>query len=168
MKYRNLLRLLLPFCILISAGASAQSVREEKKKSEQEQLKVNIDSRHFTFNAQSAIPMSGRTRQLTGSNTLVINGDSLEAYLPYFGRAYSVTPGETNGGINFSSTSFSYDVRKAKNGGWIIKIIPKNKKNASTMELSISADGYSTLQVTSNYRQMISFYGQLSGNSKKK
>ena len=103
----------------------------------------------------------------TGSNTLVIHGDSLDAYLPYFGRAYSATPGDTNGGINFSSTSFSYDAQDAKNGGWIIIIKPKDEKSANDMQLSISEGGYATLQVTSNNRKMISFYGQVSGNSKK-
>jgi hypothetical protein len=168
MKRIYLLRLIQPLCIHISATASAQSTKEDKKKAKQEQLKAQIDARQFTFNAQSATSTGGRTRQLTGSNTLVIHGDSLDAYLPYFGRAYSATPGDTNGGINFSSTSFSYDAQDAKNGGWIIVIKPENEKSASNMQLSISEDGYATLQVTSNNRQMISFYGQVSGNSKNK
>jgi hypothetical protein len=168
MKRIYLLRLLLPLCILISATATAQSTKEDKKKAQREQLKAQIDARQFTFNAQSATSTGGRTRQLTGSNTLVVRGDSLDAYLPYFGRAYSATPGDTNGGINFSSTSFTYNARDAKNGGWTINIKPKDEKNASNMQLSISEDGYTTLQVTSNNRQMISFYGRVSGNSKTK
>lgn len=168
MKYNYLLRFLLPFCILISTAATAQSTKEDKKKAKQEQLRTQIDARQFTFNAQSATSTGGRTRQLTGSNTLIVHADSLDAYLPYFGRAYSATPGDTNGGINFNSTSFSYDAQDAKNGGWTVNIKPKDEKNASNMQLSISEDGYATLQVTSNNRQMISFYGQISGNSKDK
>ena len=168
MKRTYLLRLLLPLCILISAGVAAQSGKEDKKKAKQEQLKTEIDARQFTFNAQSATSARGRTRQLTGSNTLVVHGDSLDAYLPYFGRAYSATPGDTNGGINFNSTSFSYDAQDAKNGGWTINIKPKDEKNVNNMQLSISEDGYAILQVTSNNRQMISFYGQISRNSKNK
>ena len=168
MKRTYLLRLLLPLCILISAGVAAQSGKEDKKKAKQEQLKTEIDARQFTFNAQSATSARGRTRQLTGSNTLVVHGDSLDAYLPYFGRAYSATPGDTNGGINFNSTSFSYDAQDAKNGGWTINIKPKDEKNVNNMQLSISEDGYAILQVTSNNRQMISFYGQISRNAKNK
>lgn len=168
MKCNYLLRLFLPFFILISMGATAQSTKEDKKKAKQEQLKTRIDARQFTFNAQSATSARGRTRHLTGSNTLVVHGDSLDAYLPYFGRAYSATPGDTNGGINFSSTSFSYSAQDAKNGGWTINIKPKDDKNASNMQLNISGDGYATLQVTSNNRQMISFYGQVTGNAKNK
>src|SRR6185312_14201079 len=168
MKRIYLLRLLLPFSILISTAATAQSTKEDKKKAKQEQLRAQIEARQFTFNAQSATSTRGRTRQLTGSNTLVIHGDSLDAYLPYFGRAYSATPGDTNGGINFSSTSFSYDAQDAKKGGWTINIKPNNEKNAANMQLSISEEGYATLQVTSKNRQMISFYGQVSGNSKNK
>lgn len=168
MKFSHMLRLFMPLCLLISIGTSAQSAKEEKKKAQYAQLKSHIESQQYTFNAQSAMPASGKTRPLTSLYTLKVRQDSLDADLPYFGRAYTATPGDTNGGINFISTSFSYDAKKAKDGGWLILISPKDEKNASKMQLSITSSGYATLQVSSNYRQMISFYGQISGNSKHK
>jgi hypothetical protein len=130
-------------------------------------LKNHIDQRQYTFTAQSATALGGRTRQLTSIYTLKVHGDTLDADLPYFGRAYSATPGDTNGGIRFRSTTFGYDVQDGKNRGWTIRITPENEASASNMQLSVSSGGYATLQVTSNNRQMISFYGQVSGNNKK-
>jgi hypothetical protein len=158
----------MPLCLFIAIGVSAQSTKEEKKKAKYESLKALVDSRQYTFTAQSATPMSGRTRNLTSIYTLKINQDSLDADLPYFGRAYSATPGDTDGGIRFRSTSFGYDAQNAKNDGWVILVTPKNEDKADKMQLNITASGYSTLQVTSRNRQMISFYGQISANKKRR
>ncbi|HZK64571.1 MAG TPA: DUF4251 domain-containing protein [Puia sp.] len=168
MKFRNPFRLFMPLLLLISAGTFAQITKEEKKKAEYEKLSAIIEARQYTFVAQTATSMSGRSRQLTGIYTLKIHHDSLEADLPYFGRAYSATPGDTNGGINFSSTAFSYTIKNTKNGGWFVTIIPENKNKASKLDLSISGGGFGTLQVTSTNRDMISFYGNIRPNSNPK
>ncbi|MFI5124947.1 MAG: DUF4251 domain-containing protein [Chitinophagales bacterium] len=168
MKFRNMLRLFMPVLLLISTAAFAQTTKEEKKKAEYEQLKAIIEARQYTFVAQTATSMGGRSRQLTSEYTLKIHQDSLEADLPYYGRAYSVNPGDLDGGIHFRSTSFTYNLKDTKNGGWFITIIPEDKKKASKMDLSISQGGFGTLQVSSTNRQMISFYGNIRGNSNRK
>ena len=166
MKLGNIIRLFMPLYLLISIGASAQSAKKEKEQARYAQLKTAVDSREYVFNAQSATSMGGRTRQLTGSYTTKVHGDSLDVYLPYFGRAYSATPGDTNGGINFSTSSFTYECHDAKSGGWLILITPADQKNANKIQISITSSGYATVQVTSNNRQLISFYGNISTDSK--
>jgi hypothetical protein len=161
-----MLRLFMPLCLLISISSTAQSTKEEEKQAQYEQLKALIDSRHYTFNAQSATAVGGKSRQLTSLYTISVSGDSLNVNLPYYGVAYSANPGDTNGGISFSSTSFTYEVLNTKKGDWFIVITPKNEKNASKIQLSITTSGYATVQITSNYRQLISFYGTIIPNSK--
>ena len=169
MKSRNMLWLLMPLCLLISMSSGAQSAKEEKKKAQLEQLQSLVNSRHYTFNAQSVTSMGGRTRQLTSSYYITLSGDSsLIVNLPYFGVAYSSTPGDTNGGINFNSATYSYEVHDTKQGGWFIVITPKNEKNANKIQLSITSSGYTSVQVTSTYRQLISFYGTIVPDSKNK
>ncbi|MDP4129714.1 MAG: DUF4251 domain-containing protein [Bacteroidota bacterium] len=168
MKFRNMLRLFMPALLLVSTTTFAQTTKEEKKKAEYEQLKAILDARQYTFIAQTATSMGGRSRQLTSEYTVKIHGDSLEADLPYYGRAYSANPGDLDGGIRFQSTSFTYTVKDTKNGGWFITIIPEDKKKASKMDLSISQGGFGTLQVSSTNRQMISFYGNIRANSTKR
>jgi len=68
-----------------------------------------INSKSFVFKAQTVVPMSGSLRYLTSDYDVRLKGDSIVTYLPYFGRAYSVTYGE-RGGIDFTSTKFDYKV----------------------------------------------------------
>lgn len=138
-----------------------------------------VAEQHFIFNATSAMPMAnadvtrilskmgggagGGTIQLTGSQyQLKVTKDSVEAYLPYYGRAYTATMNPDDSGIKFKSKDFSYKSEKKKKGNWVITISPKDVKDSPNMNLTISDNGYATLNVNSNSRQPISFYGYLS------
>jgi hypothetical protein len=135
--------------------------KQQKQNEEQAAIKALVDSRQFIFEAQSATPMRGTTRQLTSVYTLKLNRDTLQADLPYFGRAYIVTYGSTETGIAFKTSDFDYAIEDAKKGGWNISLSPKKIKDVNKMSLFVSASGYGTLQVTSNTREMISFYGYI-------
>jgi hypothetical protein len=142
------------FVVLFSAAtASAQDLDKAV-------VQKFINSKHFVFKAQTALPMTGGSRQLTGGYDVKILGDSLVSYLPYFGRAYSVTPGQ-RGGINFTSTKFDYKLSPRKKGGWNITIRPSDTRDVRELNFTISENGYATLQVNSNNRQPISFYGYI-------
>ena len=77
-----------------------------------------IESKHYVFKARTVMPATGGTRQLTSAYDLTVSEDSVIAFLPYFGRAYSATPGQVNQGINFTSTDFTYSVKQGKKG-WL-------------------------------------------------
>jgi hypothetical protein len=131
---------------------------------DKEAVKKLVDSKTFVFHAQSATPMGGGTRQLTSDYNMKLTGDSLVTYLPYFGRAYTATlPGE--GGLDFISSDFTYKVKEKKKGGWEVTIEPKDQRNVRSMLLSLSESGYASLNVTSNNRQPISFYGYVSSKN---
>jgi hypothetical protein len=120
-----------------------------------------IESKNFVFIAQSAHPLSGQFRQLTSEYDLRVLGDSIVAYLPYFGRAYSAPLDPTQGGIQFTSTDFEYSQQSRKKGGWNISIKPKDARDVRQMTLSIRENGNASLQVNSNNRQSISFNGHI-------
>ena len=122
-------------------------------------LKESIDSKQFVFHAQSALPTTGGVRQLTSEYELRVLDDSLVSQLPFFGRAYSVNYGVSDGGYNFSSSDFSYNVKQRKKGGWDIRIKPRDVADFREFSLVLSEDGHGTLQVLSNNRQPISFTG---------
>jgi hypothetical protein len=71
----------------------AQDVKQQKENNKEASVKKMIDSKRFQFVAQSAMPMSGQIRQLTTEYGLSLKNDTLESFLPYFGRAYSATIG---------------------------------------------------------------------------
>jgi hypothetical protein len=119
-----------------------------------------VKSKEFVFKAQTVLPMTGASRQLTSEYDVKFLGDSVVAYLPYFGRAYSAGYGE-EGGIDFTSTKFDYKVKERRKGGWDIAIKPLDAKDVQQLNFTVSENGYATLQVTSNNRQPISFNGYI-------
>lgn len=124
-------------------------------------VRQKVEAKKYTFVAQNAMPMRGRTIQLTSLHDLKITGDSVIAGLPYYGRAYSAPINPSDNGINFTSVSFDYKSTYRKKR-WEISIKPKDIQSVSEMNLIIYSNGRASLQVTSNNRQPISFNGVLS------
>jgi hypothetical protein len=138
---RNILILLL-----IAAGlniANAQATKKDKKPAKEAYVKIRMDAKRYTFLANYVLPQRGGGRQLTSEYDLRITPDSVVSFLPYFGRAYFDVPyGGADGGIKFTSTKFTYEVKEKKKGGWEISIKPVDVKNIDRLLLNVSADGY--------------------------
>ncbi|NTS40557.1 DUF4251 domain-containing protein [Flavisolibacter sp. BT320] len=121
-------------------------------------LKSILQNKSFTFRAQSAWPLQGTVVQLTAGYDMKILQDSINTYLPYFGRAYTSNY-TTENGIKFISKKFDYKLKEKHKGGWDLTIRPTDTRDITELTYSISGNGYATLQVISNNRQAISFYG---------
>jgi hypothetical protein len=143
-----------------------QSPADQKKQEEYANLNSLVRSGQYRFEAMSATTMKGRTIQLSGGYGLRINRDSLQADLPYYGRAYSTDypPSSDNGGIRLNTTQFTYAADTIKKGGWDITIKPKNSK-ISSIYLTIGTSGYCTVRINSSNRDPISYYGTVTGNT---
>ena len=120
-----------------------------------------ITSGNFIFKAQTALPSGGQAIQLTSTYDLSISKDTIVAYLPYYGRAYSAPVGSAEGGIKFTSSKFDYKIKERKKGGWEIIINPKDEREVQQIYLTISSSGYANLQVINTNRQPISFNGYI-------
>lgn len=148
-------------CIFTFASFSlAQDAKADKKKQQADKIKsVVIDSQHYVFLAQTALPTSGGSRNLSFGYDVTISKAKVISYLPYFGRAYSVDYGSTTSPLEFTSSDFSYMVTDRKKGGWDIILEFKDTKDVKKMQFSIFENGSASLMVTSNSRQPISFNG---------
>ncbi|RPE08753.1 DUF4251 domain-containing protein [Chitinophaga lutea] len=152
----------IPVLLLVLGGflgASAQT-KAQVKTSKSDKIRQLVQSRNYVFQAQSVFPMRGRTRQIGGEGYDVsVSKDTVNSYLPYFGRAYTAPLDPSKGGIQFLSKDFEYTEKPGKRGGWDITISPKDVRDVQQLFLSVSEDGYASLQVTSVNRQPISFNG---------
>ncbi len=156
--------LFIAVAIASTAGTHAQNAKDKT-----EAIKQLVDGQHYVFIAQTALPMGGRIRQLTGVEyDLSVTKTSITAYLPYFGRAYSAPMDPSQSGIQFNSTAFNYTLTLRKKGGWDVQIKPTDAGDVQQLSLTISTTGYATLQVTSNNRQAISFNGYIDEIKEKK
>lgn len=125
-------------------------------------IKNIVETQDFIFKAQMALPSGTGSRQLEANYYDVkVSKKTLEVFLPYFGRAFSVTNYPSDGGINFNSAKFDYKITSGKKGGWDISIKPGDAINIRELSFSISKTGFADLQVISDNRQPISFYGYI-------
>jgi len=147
--------------------SQAQTTRQDKRNAKEAEMKKVLESKNFTFTAQSVNPMRGATRNLTSEYDLKVQPDTVTAYLPFFGRAYTAPIDPNEGGIKFTSTKFSYSAQPKKNGYQII-IKPTDTKDVRQMVLDVSLNGYGTLSITNLNRDPISFYGTVDANKKPK
>lgn len=132
-------------------------------------IKNMIDSSRFVFNAERVNPMRGRTRYLTSSYDVILKKDTLESFLPYFGRAYQAPMDPSKGGIQFTSTDFSYTIVTKDNDKWDVVVKPKNNQDVEEMQFNIFGNGSATLNVLSTHKDPISFTGNIERiNSRKK
>lgn len=161
----------IPILLLVAAAflpAAAQN-KAQVKASKGDQVKGLIQSRNYVFQAQSVFPMRGRTRQISGEGyDVAVSKDTVNSYLPYFGRAYTAPIDPSKGGIQFISKDFEYTEKPGKRGGWDITIKPKDVRDVQQLFLSVSEDGYASLQVTSTNRQPISFNGVITEKRSRK
>ncbi|MBW4888683.1 DUF4251 domain-containing protein [Mucilaginibacter sp. HMF5004] len=154
-------------CMLaLLCAASLSGIAQNTKKQQREQKKiadvkemVNADS--YVFHANYANPMRGGNINLTSEYDVRISRDTVIAYLPYYGRAYQAPMDPTDGGIHFTSTTFTYSKTEGKKGGWDILFKFTNTKGTEKMYLNIGDDGYASLQVTSVNRDPITFQGYI-------
>lgn len=144
-----------------------------------------VTEKKYIFVATTAVAMNSTEinnvmSKMAGGNTagsISLNGssyevevtpDSLNVYLPYFGRAYSAPMNSNEGGYKFKAKDFTYQITQRKKGGWEVSIATKDVKDNVRMNLSIGVNGYGTLSVMSNNKQPISYYGYLSEPKKDK
>ncbi|WP_109699215.1 DUF4251 domain-containing protein [Chitinophaga deserti] len=154
---------------LLAFTAMACSTTQQASSTSTADMKSIISARTFVFQAQTVLPMSGRTRQVSGDGyEVIISKDTVNSYLPYFGRAYSAPIDPSRGGYDFVSTNFEYTETPRKDGGWEITIKPRDVRDIQQMFLSVSENGYGSLQVTSNNRQPISYNGIVTAESSRK
>lgn len=130
-------------------------------------VKALVDSQNYVFKAQTAMPLGGRTRNLTTDYDLRISPEKVVSFLPYFGRAYVAPMDPTRSALDFTSKDFDYNVTPGKKQGWTVTIKPKDYREVQQMILSISSDGYAQLQVLPTNRQAISFNGIVVAPSKR-
>ena len=147
---------------LLSARAAAQSGDEKAAA-----VKDMVESKNFIFQAQTALPMRGGTRQLTTEYDLKVTPTAIVSDLPYFGRAFVAPMNPTQSPLQFTSTRFTYSTDPRKKGGWEVIIKPADHRDVQQMTLTISTAGYTTLQVTNLNRDPISFNGEIVASKKK-
>jgi hypothetical protein len=148
--------------LTVSMGAMAQESRKERRldrdREKAAEIEKLIEKGNLRFLAQFALPMSGGSIHLTSEYTLDIEGNKVTSWLPFYGRAYSVSYNTREGGIKFSETVDKPAWKKVKHG-YRTLIEVRTRDEFYSLNLFVSDSGFGTLDVGSKNRQPISFNG---------
>ncbi len=153
--------LFILFAIGLSLVLSQCSTSQKAVKLTSNNIKNMVDSSHFVFVADRAIPLRGSSRYLTSDYEVTIKKDTLNSYLPYFGRAYQAPIDPTKGGIQFISTNFTYQVNPKGSNQWNIIIKPNDNRDVLQMYFDIFDNGTANLNIVNTHKDPISFDGHI-------
>ncbi len=117
-----------------------------------------IPTEDSRYNPRFMFPNGNNLYQLTSGYDLKVTRDSVTAWLPFFGRAYTAPLDPTKGGIKFTSTDFDYK-KSMRKKNTEITITPKDVQDIRSVFISVSPGGYAYVQVLSLNRTPISFNG---------
>ncbi|QSB28497.1 DUF4251 domain-containing protein [Flavobacterium sp. CLA17] len=164
MKAKSLILLVL-FCFLslsvFSQEKSKKELRAEKELHEQKETEGLINSKNFVFNAEKANPLGYRMIILDyNTYTIKVTEENVVCDLPYFGRAYNVAYGSSDGGMKFEGKPENITIEKKKKS-YSIKMIVKGKDDVYTLLFSVFFDGGTNVSVTSNNKASISYDGEI-------
>jgi len=156
MKKSKLFLYLFAVILIIQTGCS--SSRQVKSQATKEEVMQAINSDNWRFSANTALSQSGNIRYLTGEYDVKLVSKTLEAYLPYFGQAYSASM-SNQGPLQFKSTEFSYSKVEDRPGSWLITIKPTDQREVHSMIFTFFESGNAQLNVTLTNRSPINFTG---------
>lgn len=149
----------LALIFLMSFMPFVHAFAQEKESDEKEILEL-IESKQFKFTARSVTPLSGSTINLTSTYDLVVDSAEVEAWLPFYGRAYQTDYGSTEGGIKFKEKVKVFDVEvNEKKETYIVRIEADTTRDSYKITIHTGKSGYGSMSITSNRRQSVSYYG---------
>ena len=167
-KITQLVLMLLIIATPVMAQTSDRKARKEKMRVEKEkEIAALVESRNFVFKASRAIPTGYKSVDLTtNSNFVKFSPELIESWMPFFGRAYSVSYGG-DAGIKFEGKPQIFQVEKNKKN-YEVEAKVQSNNDTYTINLSVSFEGSSYMSISSNNRASISYNGDILAREKPK
>ncbi|HZL11403.1 MAG TPA: DUF4251 domain-containing protein [Prolixibacteraceae bacterium] len=142
------------------SGFQANDKKEKKAKARLEMAQL-IQNGRFRFVARSANSELGNFNNLSSNYDLVFDSLQVKAYLPYYGRAYSVPYGGS-GGVDFDLTAKSIDRKWNKRKKmFTISTELADSEDSYYIYLTAGLDGYADLKINFRNRRLINYSGTI-------
>jgi len=151
------------FVIVVVFSLSGFQPVDKKTRKAIEQLEMSqlIELGRYRFIARSANSDLGSFNNLSSSYDLVIDSLHVKAFLPYYGRAYSVPYGGT-GGVKFDliakQIKTSWNERRKL---YTITTELIDNQDSYSIQLTTGLDGYADLKIDFRNRKWISYHGTI-------
>ncbi len=150
--------LIMITCFLVLCGFHPNDPKESRLQKEKEMFEL-IESGRFRFAASSARSSLGNFNNLGATYELIFDSLKLKAYLPYFGRAYSVPFGGSDG-VKFELTAGKINKTwNEKKKIYTFSTEVADNHDSYSIYLNTGLSGYADLRIIFRNRQQISYYG---------
>lgn len=164
---------------------SFQSCSSQTSAGDTQAVTTLISSGDFSFHAQRATPTnydvinvmnslpnttSTRILDLSGSDySIDVRKDQLDVALPYFGRVFNPTYGNTSqSGYRFTTKDFSVSQSAGRKGKSVVKIKVNDQSTVDEIIIEVFKNGKAFTSIKSNDRQPISYDGYITKNEQPK
>ncbi len=148
------------FFLFMFGNAQAQNETEKKQSS----IETLLNSQSFEFIANTAIPLSGPTRDLVGSNySITFTPEKIISYMPFYGRAYSGMAYGRDKGMRFEGKPENFNVTNSEKGYEITATV-KGENDTYVISISVGNSSFANLSISSNDRGTISYQGEIIRN----
>lgn len=165
--------------LMIFQNCSSQTQPDSKS------VETLINSDDFSFRAERATPTnydvinvmnslpnttSTRILDLSGGNySIDVRKDKLDVTLPYFGRVFNPSYGNSNqNSYRFTSKDFVVTKSQGRKGKSIVKIKVKDQSTVDEITIEVFKNGKAFTSIRSNDRQPISYDGYITKNEEQK
>ncbi|WP_084158201.1 DUF4251 domain-containing protein [Gaetbulibacter saemankumensis] len=143
-----------------------REIKKERKEFEKQErinaVKALIDSKTFVFKADMALPTGMRSINLVSNpNSLEFTPESITSDMPFFGRAFSNVSYGGNGGMQFKGLPKSYEIENIKDKYEVYAEV-NDANDHYRIYLTIGSEGNATLNILSNNRSPMTYYGEIS------
>jgi len=142
-------------------GLSDTPVIDKKEKKAKARLEMAqlIESGKFRFVARSANSELGNFNNLSSTYDMKFDSLNINAYLPYYGRAYSVPYGGS-GGVKFDLKAENIEIIwNEKKKLFDISTEVSDSEDSYSINLTAGLDGYADLKISFRNRRWISYNG---------
>jgi hypothetical protein len=120
----------------------------------------------------NSLPNTTSTRilDLSGGNySIDVRKDKLDVTLPYFGRVFNPSYGNSNqNSYRFTSKDFVVTKSQGRKGKSIVKIKVKDQSTVDEITIEVFKNGKAFTSIRSNDRQPISYDGYITKNEEQK
>ncbi len=169
-KSKIMKRILGLFLMVIFLGSSgnAQESKKERKARQQLEMAQLIHSGKFRFVARSAQSELGNFDNLGANYDMVFDSLHIKAFLPYYGRAYSVPYGGSEG-VKFDLTAQKMEKNwNEKKKLFSLSAELSDSNDSYSIFLTTGLNGYADIKITFTNRSWIDYYGTIEKTHKTK
>lgn len=155
---------LIGFLLILLLGATTVEGKKRFSQKEFNNMEQLIKSNRFQIDITRVIPSRGMdVTRFNISGKITINDSLYVGYLPFFGRAYRLTPG-SDAGIEFDGKplKYSYKVVESRRKTVInYEFSIAGKEDTFRFFIEISPKGSCSISLNSNNRESISYIGEV-------